>query len=249
MRMLVGSPTMHPSGRNPRFCKSVIINGAPAQPISSSKESAKWIGRASFVACIFGSRVSAAPINPFMSHVPRPYKRPSRISGLNGSLSHFWPSTGTTSVCPDNTMPPFVAPSCAGTVANRLAHLPVGSVVSVLSIPAARRSSRTVSIRPMFGLRLTVSKETSFLTHGNDAGSEEGVCATEAADSAIWDMTLSMEFFTFDHTEKTAKIPLTHRRTRQCAGLNLGETLSATALRRPLVLAAAPVRRAPAAFP
>jgi hypothetical protein len=59
----------------------------------------------------------------------------------------------------------------------------------------------------MFGLRLTVSKETSLLIHGNDAGSEEGVCATEAAGSAIWDMTLSLEFFTFDHTEKTGHAP------------------------------------------
>jgi hypothetical protein len=61
----------------------------------------------------------------------------------------------------------------------------------------------------MFGLRLTVSKETSFLIHGNDAGpeSEEGVCATEAVDSAICDMTLSLEFFTFDDTEKTGRAP------------------------------------------
>src|ERR1700709_1151667 len=109
-------------------------------------------------------------------------------------------------------MPPFVAPSCAGTVANRLAHLPVGSVLSVLSIPAARSSSRTVSIKPMFGLRLTVSKETRFLIHGNDAGSagddalDEG-WATESVDSAICDMTLSLEFFTFDNTEKAGHAP------------------------------------------
>ena len=29
-------------------------------------------GLASFVACIFGSSASAAPMKPFMSHVPRP---------------------------------------------------------------------------------------------------------------------------------------------------------------------------------
>ena len=71
-RIEVGSPTMQPSGRTPRFCRSVSISGAPAQPISSSYESAKWMGLASFVACIFGSRASAVPMKPFMSQVPRP---------------------------------------------------------------------------------------------------------------------------------------------------------------------------------
>src|SRR5450830_1629468 len=74
-----------------------------------------------------------------MSQLPRPYSKPSRSVSLKGSLSQFWPSTGTTSVWPDNTMPPWVLPASgpcvAGSVANRLE------------------------------LRLVVSKATSFSSH------------------------------------------------------------------------------------
>ena len=73
-----------------------------------------------------GSSARLVPMKPFMSQVPRPYSRPSRITGLNGSVVQFWPSTGTTSVWPDSTMPPSVAPLAAGTVTNRLALSPAG---------------------------------------------------------------------------------------------------------------------------
>ena len=50
----------------------------------------------------------------FMSVTPRPTTRSPISVASNGSVSHGWPSTGTTSVCPDNTMPPVVAlPSLA----------------------------------------------------------------------------------------------------------------------------------------
>jgi hypothetical protein len=49
----------------------------------------------------------------------------------------------------------------------------------------------------MLGLRLTVSKETSFLIQDKEAGSDDGVEVTaDAADaegSAIWDMMLLLE--------------------------------------------------------
>ncbi len=71
-----------------------------------------------------------------MSVTPRPYRRPSLTVTVNGSVSHGWPSTGTTSVWPDSTMPPCVAlPSRAGSVANRLALRPSSSNVSVDSMP------------------------------------------------------------------------------------------------------------------
>ena len=55
-----------------------------------------------------------------------------RRRASNGSVSHGWPSTGTTSVCPDSTMPPVVAlPSRAGSVANRFALRRSSSKVSV----------------------------------------------------------------------------------------------------------------------
>src|ERR1700744_2688914 len=53
-RMLVGSPTQQPSGATTRLRNSAIISGAPAQPTSSSNESAKWMGLGSFVACLAG---------------------------------------------------------------------------------------------------------------------------------------------------------------------------------------------------
>jgi acetate kinase len=92
----------------------------------------------------------------------------------------------TTSVWPDSTTPPFVSPSCAGIVANRFAHLPPLPCVSVASTPAARSSSRTVSIRPRFGLRLTVSIDTRRVTQGSDTGdSEEAGEADDCDECAV----------------------------------------------------------------
>ena len=46
----------------------------------------------------------------------------ARPSASNGSVSHGWPSTGTTSVWPESTTPPVVVlPSRAGSVAHRFA--------------------------------------------------------------------------------------------------------------------------------
>src|SRR5690554_5205480 len=47
---------------------------------------------------------------PLISHVPLPYKFPSPLSiSLHGSVTQACPSTGTTSVCPDNITPPSTA--------------------------------------------------------------------------------------------------------------------------------------------
>ncbi|CFW29294.1 Uncharacterised protein [Bordetella pertussis] len=60
-------------------------------------------------------------MKPFMSAVPRPWRRPSFSVRQNGSVVHGCPSTGTTSVWPDSTMP---ARSRSPMVANRLALVP-----------------------------------------------------------------------------------------------------------------------------
>src|SRR5579863_2232058 len=96
-------------------------------------------------------------------------------------------------------MPPFVSPSCAGTVENRFAHWPRASCVSVASIPRSRNASRTVSIRPRFGRRLVVFIDTRRSTQGRltgdegeEAGEEGCGCeetgGTRCAVSAICDM-------------------------------------------------------------
>ena len=58
---------------------------------------------------------------PFMSQVPRPKSRPSRAVSAKGSLVQAWPSTGTTSVWPESTMPPAIS---GPMVAKRLVFLP-----------------------------------------------------------------------------------------------------------------------------
>ena len=62
-------------------------------------------------------------MKPFMSAAPRPYRRPSRATQVEG-IAQTWPSTGTTSVWPDSTSP---APSAGPTLANRLALVPAGA--------------------------------------------------------------------------------------------------------------------------
>ena len=57
---------------------------------------------------------SATPTKPFMSAAPRPNSRSSRITGVNGSVDQSWPSTGTTSVWPESTRPPFCLRSDGG---------------------------------------------------------------------------------------------------------------------------------------
>ncbi len=56
-----------------------------------------------------GARANAAAMKPFMSEVPRPKSLPPRSTTVKGSVSQGWPSTGTTSVWPDSTMPPAMS--------------------------------------------------------------------------------------------------------------------------------------------
>ena len=104
-----------------------------------------------------------------MSALPRPYSRPSRISAANGSLLHGWPSTGTTSVCADSTMPPSTPPSAAGKLASRFALVPSAFSTSVDSIPTPFSSSTTWSINCRLLSRLVVSIEISRTTSFNAA--------------------------------------------------------------------------------
>ena len=75
-----------------------------------------------------------------MSVTPRPWTRSPRCVATNGSVSQGWPSTGTTSVWPESTIPPVVAlPSRAGSVANRFALRRSSSNVSVDAMPNPAR--------------------------------------------------------------------------------------------------------------
>ncbi len=104
-------------------------------------------------------------MKPFMSAEPRAYSLPSRSSMRNGSLAQSWPSTGTTSVCPDSTIPPSVRPSADGSVANRLALRRSGDAITSARTPWPARPSRTDSIRSRLELRLVVSKATRRSSH------------------------------------------------------------------------------------
>ena len=60
-----------------------------------------------------GARIRGTNASPmaeklFMSVAPRPYSRSPLTVAVNGSESQGWPSTGTTSVWPERTMPPVV---------------------------------------------------------------------------------------------------------------------------------------------
>ncbi|KAK7199596.1 hypothetical protein NESM_000940700 [Novymonas esmeraldas] len=113
--------------------------GTPRQPTSSSKEKAMWTGLARLVDRNAGTSASTTARKPFMSQAPRPYSLPSLSTMVKGSLSHAWPSTGTTSVWPDSTTPPCVAPFDAGSVAHRLACVLAGLCTRVAVTPTLAR--------------------------------------------------------------------------------------------------------------
>ncbi len=123
-RIEVGSPTMQPAGRIPLASRSRSRPRTPTQPISSSYDSDRWKLAWPSAAMKSGTVASATAMKLFMSAVPRPYRRPSRICASNGSVSQGWPSTGTTSVWPDSTSPGLRP---GDSVANRLALPPVAS--------------------------------------------------------------------------------------------------------------------------
>ena len=124
--MSVGSPMMQPAGLMPRSARSATSPRTPRKVVSSSKVSDRCTGSRACAARNLGAQASAMAMKPFMSAVPRPWMRPSRCAALNGSVAHSWPSTGTTSVCPDSTMPRvFIAAASSASVQNRFAFLPV----------------------------------------------------------------------------------------------------------------------------
>ena len=93
-------------------------------------------GAVSVAAIMSGTWASTAPMKPFMSVVPRPYRRPSASHGANGSADQSWPSTGTTSVWPDRMMP---GTSAGPMVAMRLALRITGSSNRVHPTPQPSR--------------------------------------------------------------------------------------------------------------
>jgi hypothetical protein len=153
--MPVGSPTMHIPGATPQSCMSRIMRPTPMQPTSSSYDNARWIGAFSGLASMAGTAASTMPTNDFMSAEPRPRSRSSRSTPAQGSTLQDWPSTGTTSVCPDSTMP---GRRGSPIVANRFAFALSSSCVSRHAMPCASRYSRTQSISARFDRRLVVSK-------------------------------------------------------------------------------------------
>ncbi|KVK84611.1 hypothetical protein WS90_11565 [Burkholderia cepacia] len=94
----VGSPIRHRRGRCARAASASSIGRTPRQPTSSSYENARCTGTPGGRATNAGTAASADAMKPFMSAVPRPYRRPSRSVSRNGSTVHACPSTGTTSV-------------------------------------------------------------------------------------------------------------------------------------------------------
>ncbi len=93
-----------------------------------------------------------------MSQVPRPYRRPSRRVTVKGSEVQGWPSTGTTSVWPDSTMPPS---TIGPMVANRLVLVPSSLGTRRPDIPSLANSASTNAINGRLEPREVVSKATS----------------------------------------------------------------------------------------
>ena len=125
-----------------------------------------------------------------MSVTPRPWTLSPIGVATNGFVSHGWPSTGTTSVCPERTTPPSVAlPSSAGSVANRFALRRSSLNVSVASTPCDFRYSITQSINARFESRLVVSKPTSVRISGHarrsDAASADAGRTAERVSGAF----------------------------------------------------------------
>ena len=96
-------------------------------------------------------------MKPFMSALPRPYRRPSLSSAPSGSNDQSCPSHGTVSVWPE-TITPAGLPS--PTVAKRFALPRSSSKVSLLCTPCRASSSRMKWISSRFDARLTVFMRT-----------------------------------------------------------------------------------------
>ncbi|KAF5225924.1 hypothetical protein ECC02_000853 [Trypanosoma cruzi] len=147
----------------------------PAKSVSSLYVQAKWIGFARFILRSSGARDMHTAMNPFMSHVPRPYSFPSRSVSVNGSLFHFCPSTGTTSVWPERMMPPSVTPPSPGRVAHRFAWTSSAALcTTTFSRPhSSTRYARMHAISSRFEFRLVVSKAMSRRSHSTESN---GIC-------------------------------------------------------------------------
>src|SRR3984885_14456258 len=93
-----------------------------------------------------------------MSAAPRANRRAPRSCSRNGLDAHCWPSTGTTSECPDSSTPPR---SDGPILAYRLALRPLLSMYRRVSTPRATRNSCAYSISARLESRLTVGKPIS----------------------------------------------------------------------------------------
>ena len=87
--IFVGSPTIHIAGRTDRPSIRFGSRRMPTQPVSSSYDSAKWIGVDKFLLIICGTNANTIAIKLFISAVPRPYNALSRFTTRNGSVASF----------------------------------------------------------------------------------------------------------------------------------------------------------------
>ncbi len=146
----------------------IVIVGPMNTAVS---DSAKWTGRVSPAASIAGTRDRPVAMKPFMSAEPRPCRRPSRSVSVQGSLLQSWPSTGTTSVCPDSTTPPATSGPMEN---NKFALPPCAAAIRVERTPSVSSHASTASISARLELREVVSNATSRASHAR-AGGIEGI--------------------------------------------------------------------------
>ena len=125
--------------RPPDGCSRNWFNriDAPQLPTYSSRENARCNGRGSSDAANSGTTTGEQAWKPFMSAVPRPNSFPFRRNISNGAVIQSCPAAGTTSVCPERTVPPSTS---GPMVASRFAFSPRSSVLSNTLTPKGSSS-------------------------------------------------------------------------------------------------------------
>ena len=174
---LDGSPTRHQSMRSLRSRSTSTTRRVP----STEGPSSSLVIKNAIVPRCRGLRptnsshavtIAASPL--FMSAAPRPYKRPSLITGRNGSPCHSSSGpVGTTSVCPakQNTGPPLPR------LAQKLSTGPKRRC-STLKPMASRRSAIKAWQPPSVGLTEARTIRSSVSFRVSDFG---GLCIRSAA--------------------------------------------------------------------
>ena len=122
--------------------------------------------------------IAATP--PFMSCAPRPYSRPSRSTGMNGSVM---PATPTVSVWPQNiSVRPWLAPSSTPTTLGR-----PGATSSTCTSRPARASRRRRRRRSLLARRAGHERRVDRIDRRRDRAAAEWLdpCRRSLAATAI----------------------------------------------------------------